>query len=82
MAKRKEFTIPKEFLSQLNEYSYGGYLLFTFDSEGNLVVNSNFDNKQNATSMCYNLKHWSDAIDKLNQDITISIITQNSKKKN
>lgn len=59
----KDFQVPEAVLSQLNECSGGGYILFTFDEEGQPAVYCQFDNAAYAlASQCY-VKNWAEAID-------------------
>lgn len=59
----KEFELPDAILSQLNEYSGGGYILFSFNEQGEPTVYCQFDNAAYAlASQCY-VKNWSQALD-------------------
>lgn len=59
----KEFEIPEAILSQLNEFSGGGYILFSFNEFGEPTVYCQFDNSVYAlASQCY-VKNWAQALD-------------------
>lgn len=82
MAKRKQFNIPDQFLTSLNEFSHGGFVLFTFDMEGNPVINSQFDTIHHSNSMSLYIENWMQAIKQINGDIAYGSLIQQSKKKN
>ena len=71
MAKNKEFHFPESILSQIDECSQGGFLLFTFDKKGMPEVRSKFDNAQNAMAMHYYINNWLSAVDQINLENTI-----------
>ena len=64
MAKNKEFQFPDSILSQIDECSQGGFLLFTFDKKGMPEVRSKFDNAQNAMAMHYYINNWLNHLDR------------------
>ncbi len=80
MAK-KEFKIPEAFISSLTEFSAGGFILFTFDIEGNPVVNASFDDPHSAVAMQTHIRKWSEAIEDINLQITINGILNQGKTK-
>lgn len=67
-----QYEIPQALLTQLNEFSYGGYMLFTFDEGGNPVLNSNFDSNTHAIAMHSHIRQWSQAIEQINLEFTIA----------
>ena len=71
MAKNKEFQFPDSILSQIDECSQGGFLLFTFDKKGMPEVRSKFDNAQNAMAMHYYINNWLSAVEQINLENTI-----------
>lgn len=75
----KPFEIPEMLLSQLNECSSGGYLLFTFDSNGMPKITSQFDSPSHATSMQFYVANWIKALDMLNIDATANAIMRQNK---
>ena len=74
MAKNKEFHFPESILSQIDECSQGGFLLFTFDKNGMSEVRSKFDNAQNAMAMHYYIINWLNAVEQINLENTIQNI--------
>ena len=74
MAKNKEFHFPESILSQIDECSQGGFLLFTFDKHGMPEVRSKFDNAQNAMAMHYYIINWLNAVEQINLENTIQNI--------
>ena len=51
--KKKTFKIPDSLLKQIDECSFGGYILFNFSNKGEPQVFTKFDNQINA--MIYKL---------------------------
>lgn len=47
MARKKDFILPEAFLSQLNEFTGGGFCLFFINSEGEPCVIGQADNAVN-----------------------------------
>ncbi len=76
---RKDF--PKQLLEALNENSFGGFILFNFNSEGDPQVMTKFDNQLNAMGLQQYVNYWAEAINTLNIDCTIKSITDLSKPK-
>jgi len=74
VAKNKEFHFPDSILSQIDECSQGGFLLFTFDKNGMPEVRSKFDNAQNAMAMHYYIINWLNAVEQINLENTIQNI--------
>ena len=81
MAKDKQFKIPEQILSSLNEMSSGGYILFTFDQFGDPIINSQFDGQHQAAAMFCHIKQWCQALEHINLQATINNILINSKSK-
>jgi hypothetical protein len=73
--------IPDQVLAQINEWSSGGFLLFTFDEHGNPQINSNFDNQNYAASMQYYISNWVKAIDCINLAMITNAIAQARRRK-
>ncbi len=69
----KPFQIPNSLLSQLNECSNGGYMLFTFNSLGQPVVHSNFDNPMTAMAIEYYINHHMKTLDIINTESSVDI---------
>ena len=72
MKKKDNFIIPDAILSQLNEVSAGGFILFTLDEDGNPVLNSCFDSQAHAMGMHAYIRQWSEAIERINMDMTLA----------
>jgi hypothetical protein len=66
-----KFEIPNSTLSQLNEFSSGGFLLLTFDEDGRPDLNCKFDNPAYASLGREYLSKWLSAIDDIQMRITI-----------
>lgn len=80
MAKNKKFNFPNNLLKQLDECSFGGYILFNFNSKGEPQVFTKFDNQMNAMALLYYLGSWSSTIDQINMDATADAILQQDNK--
>ncbi|NBW17337.1 MAG: hypothetical protein EBR82_56095 [Caulobacteraceae bacterium] len=48
VTNKKKFKIPDSLLKQIDECSFGGYILFNFSSKGEPQVFTKFDNQINA----------------------------------
>jgi len=68
--KKKTFKIPDSLLKQLDECSFGGYIMFNFSSRGEPQVFTKFDNQINAMALLYYVNTWSQSIDQLNLEAT------------
>ena len=83
MTNKKKFNFPNNLLKQLDECSFGGYILFNFNSKGDPQVFTKFDNQMNAMALLYYLGSWSNTVDQMNMDATAdAIIEQSDKNKN
>lgn len=71
---KKNFQFPEKLLSQIDECSQGGFLLFTFDTDGSPEVRTKFDNIQNAMAMHYYIINWLNAVEQMNLEKTIQDI--------
>lgn len=76
---QKDF--PKSLLEALNENSFGGFILFNFNAEGDPQVMTKFDNQLNAMALQQYVNYWAEAINSLNIECTIQNIADISKKK-
>ena len=63
LAQKKNFTIPPDFFTKLNEFTMGGFILFTLDEDGSPKVYSKFDSDTHALALMSFLKHYADALD-------------------
>ena len=82
MTNKKKFNFPNNLLKQLDECSFGGYILFNFNSKGDPQVFTKFDNQMNAMALLYYLGSWSNTIDQINMDATADAILQQDNKNN
>lgn len=74
---QKDF--PKQLLEALNENSFGGFILFNFNAEGDPQVLTKFDNQLNAMGLQQYVNYWAEAINTLNIDCTIKSIANSGK---
>lgn len=68
--KKKSFKIPDALLRQIDECSFGGYILFNFSNKGEPQVFTKFDNQINAMALLYYVNTWSQSVDQLNLEAT------------
>ena len=66
--KEEGFTIPKVLLQQLNEASYGGFLLFSFDETGAPRSYAQFDNEVNMFALQKSAEYWLEGVHNLNAE--------------
>lgn len=79
MINKKKFKIPDSLLKQIDECSFGGYILFNFNSKGDPQVFTKFDNQMNAMALLYYVNTWIQSVDQLNlETITDLIARKNS----
>jgi hypothetical protein len=76
--KKKTFKIPDSLLKQIDECSFGGYILFNFSSKGEPQVFTKFDNQINAMAILYYVNTWSQSVDQLNLQATTDQIAKTS----
>lgn len=76
MTNKKKFKIPDSLLKQIDECSFGGYILFNFSSKGEPQVFTKFDNQINAMALLYYINTWSQSIDQLNLEATTDLIAR------
>jgi len=74
VTNKKKFSFPNNLLKQLNECSFGGYILFNFTDKGEPQVFTKFDNQVNAMGLLYYLRAWIETIDQMNMDATADAI--------
>ena len=75
-SKNKTFKITDSLLKQIDECSFGGYILFNFSSKGEPQVYTKFDNQINAMALLYYLNTWGQSIDQLNLEATTDLIAR------
>ena len=79
MTNKKKFNFPDAVLKQIDECSFGGYVLFNFSNKGEPQVFTKFDNQINAMALLYYLNTWSQSVDQLNLEATTDLLAKNSK---
>ncbi len=62
---KKGFKIPRTTLSQLNEFSSGGFVLFSYDENGNPCVHSQFDTNKDALAIQMFVLNWAEAMNEI-----------------
>ena len=80
MTNKKKFSFPNNLLKQLDECSFGGYVLFNFNSQGDPQVFTKFDNQMNAMALLYYLGSWISTVDQMNMDATADAINRENNK--
>lgn len=80
MTNKKNFNFPSQLLKQLDECSFGGYILFNFTNKGDPQVFTKFDNQMNAMALLYYLGSWINTVDQMNIDATAEAINKENKK--
>ena len=73
---KKKFKVPDSLLKQIDECSFGGYILFNFSAKGEPQVFTKFDNQINAMALLYYANMWSQSIDQLNLEATTDLIAR------
>ena len=76
MTNKKKFNFPDALLKQIDECSFGGYVLFNFSNKGDPQVFTKFDNQINAMALLYYLNTWSQSVDQLNLEATTDLIAR------
>ena len=76
MTNKKKFNFPESLLKQIDECSFGGYILFNFSNKGEPQVYTKFDNQINAMALLYYLNTWGQSIDQLNLEATTDLIAR------
>jgi hypothetical protein len=76
VTNKKKFNFPDSLLKQIDECSFGGYILFNFSSKGEPQVYTKFDNQINAMALLYYINTWSQSIDQLNLEATTDQIAR------
>jgi len=76
VTNKKKFNFPDSLLKQIDECSFGGYILFNFSNKGEPQVFTKFDNQINAMALLYYVNTWSQSIDQLNLEATTDLIAR------
>ena len=66
MDEASNFTLPSSIISQLNEFSYGGFLLFCFDETGAPRFYAQFDNELNMMGLQKSAELWLKGVNDIN----------------
>ena len=69
MNKKEAFTFPVAFLTQINEYSNGGFILINFDAEKNPRVFFQFDDTLSSLALTSHTENWALAMKSVNQEM-------------
>lgn len=69
--------IPKSILSQINECTGGGFVLFSCDSKGDIHVESHFDSSLFSMALTSYVKSWSEAVEQVTIESLIKGINEN-----
>lgn len=80
-AKKKKLQIPQEILARINEFSSGGFILFTFDEHGNPNITSCFDSQTHSVAMQYYIGNWVKALDQITANITTQTLMGSNRPK-
>lgn len=80
VTNKKKFNFPPQLLKQLDECSFGGYILFNFTANGDPQVFTKFDNQMNAMALLYYLGSWISTVDQMNIEATADAINKENKK--
>ena len=76
MTNKKKFRFPDSLLKQIDECSFGGYVMFNFSAKGEPQVFTKFDNQINAMALLYYVNNWSQSVDQLNLEATTNQIAK------
>ena len=76
VTNKKKFNFPEALLKQIDECSFGGYIMFNFSSKGEPQVYTKFDNQINAMALLYYVNTWSQSVDQLNLEATTDQIAK------
>lgn len=83
MPKKKKIVeqqIPEKLLNQINEFSAWGWILFSYDFNGNLRLHCNFDNQVITKAIRADIANWIEAMKNLEQHVTIQNLINNDGK--
>ena len=77
MGKDKKFRFPDKLLREIDECSYGGFVLFNFSVDGDPEVHSNFDDAVNAMALQQYVRNWNNAVESVNLEMTVDALMRN-----
>jgi hypothetical protein len=72
----EKFRVPDSILSELNEYSGGGFILFIYDNEGRPKPYATFDDPARGLGMQKYIQNWLAVVDNLNLENSMEQIYQ------
>lgn len=72
---KNNFHIPESFLKELNEFSGGGFILFTYDQESNPKVYASFDSAAHGLGMQKFMQNWLSLVDTVNLESSMQEIS-------
>ena len=81
MGKDKKFRFPDKLLRELDECSYGGFVLFNFNVDGDPEVHSNFDDSVNAMALQQYVRNWNNAVESVNLEMTVDALMRSNKRR-
>lgn len=67
----KQFDVPNSTLTQLNEFSGGGYVLFIYDQNNCPKIYANLDSPAHGLGMQKFIQNWLAVVDTVNLESTI-----------
>lgn len=71
-----KFRLPKQTLNQLFEFSSGGYLLFTFDEDGNPDVHIDAATQKDMISLIEHASKYCEAAREIDQEIYSNVLRE------
>ena len=63
--------IPENLLNQVNEWCAHGWILFSYDFDGNLRLHCNFDNEVIMKALRADISNWIDVMKSLEHQVAI-----------
>ena len=81
MGKDKNFRFPDKLLREIDECSYGGFVLFNFNIDGDPEVHSSFDDSANAMALQNYVRNWNNAVESVNLEMTVDALMRSNKKR-
>ena len=69
MKRKKSFSFPEKLLTQINECSSGGFILFNLDEEGIPEVHTRCDTVTNMLALQGYVNNWNTATQHLNMEM-------------
>lgn len=79
MGKNKKFRFPDKLLREIDECSYGGFVLFNFNADGEPEVHSDFDDAVNAMALQQYVRNWNNALESVNLEMTVDALMRQAR---